>query len=109
MSDTMEKSRISCFERTGCLITMLVTKEHDARIKPQGLPQGSFCVPDERKPVTNENKEDGTVIPHPKSPEEAALEEEEKIIKEQEDSELFLDNDDDDDKGEEIDDNPEDI
>ena len=33
------------FERTGCLITILVSEEYDKEIKPQGTKLGSFQIP----------------------------------------------------------------
>ena len=35
---------VGCFERTGCLITMLSLDDFDAKIRPQGIEQGSFQV-----------------------------------------------------------------
>ena len=43
-----DKMRVSCFERTGCLITMLPLEEFDAKIRPQGMEVGSFVVPKTR-------------------------------------------------------------
>ena len=34
-----------CFERTSCLITMLVNEGLDSKIKSQGMDKGRFCVP----------------------------------------------------------------
>jgi hypothetical protein len=45
MGTDYENSRISVFERTGCLITWLVNEEHDNRIRPQGIQLGKFSVP----------------------------------------------------------------
>ena len=41
----MESMRVGCFERTGCRITMLVNDVHKSKIKPQGMPLGTFTVP----------------------------------------------------------------
>ena len=106
----MEKARIGCFERTGCLITMLATQEHDAKIKPQGMKVGKFKVPNMHKNDQQVAQEE-VYVPEPKSAEEAALEEEENNMKETQmidDGTLFLDSDDSDD-GDEIDDNPDNV
>ena len=41
----MESMRIGCFECTGCLRTWLPNDIHDTKVRPQGMPQGSFTVP----------------------------------------------------------------
>ena len=81
MSNEMEKMRIGCFERTGCLITMLTTQKHDAKIKPQGMLLKSLWGPTVRQ-SSNDNATSGTVdeesdIPNLKPEEETTLEKEE--------------------------------
>ena len=36
--------RVSCFERTGCLVTMLLVEDISAKIKLQGIEEGSFTI-----------------------------------------------------------------
>ena len=43
-----DEMRVGCFERTGCLITMLPVDEMDAKIRPQGMEEGSFQIPKTR-------------------------------------------------------------
>jgi hypothetical protein len=45
MGEEMESMRIGCFECTGCLIIWLPNDIHDTKVRPQGMPQGSFTVP----------------------------------------------------------------
>ena len=45
MHEDQEGMRVGCFERTGCLITFLVSDEYDKKIRPQGIEPGSFDVP----------------------------------------------------------------
>ena len=45
MDEEQATMRVGCFERTGCLITFLVSDEHDKKIRPQGIEPGSFDVP----------------------------------------------------------------
>ena len=37
--------RVSCFQRTRCLITMLPVEDMDAKIKLQGIEEGTFAIP----------------------------------------------------------------
>ena len=87
MSADMDRMRVGCFERTGCLITMLATKELDAKIKPQGMAPGSFVVP--REQVNDgEARNNNQVEYEGQHEEEAALEEEMRNIEEQEEEDM---------------------
>ncbi len=37
MHEDQDAIRVGCFERTGCLITFLVSDEYDKKIRPQGI------------------------------------------------------------------------
>ena len=37
MEDARDEQRLSCFERTGCLMTVVEAELHDKKIRPQGL------------------------------------------------------------------------
>ena len=37
MATDQDEMRVKCFERTGCLLTLLANEDHDSRIKPQGM------------------------------------------------------------------------
>ena len=37
MEDARDEQRLSCFERTGCLMTVAEAELHDKKIRPQGL------------------------------------------------------------------------
>ena len=60
-----DKQRISCFERTGCLITTQVSPEQDMKISPQGVTI-PFIVP-VLPPVGTQDKIENT----PESQEES--------------------------------------
>ena len=45
MTQEYEAMRVRCFERTGCLLTLITNSGHDLRIKPQGMLLGSFTLP----------------------------------------------------------------
>ena len=111
--------QVGCFERTGCLLTLIANNEHNQRIKPQGMMTGSFTLPTQSVAVggDNEDNENDIVV---QSAVEGALvaEEQAKIDDNEDDGELEMENegnngdqDDDDDHdsdiSEEIDDNPE--
>ena len=113
MTQEYEAIRVGCFERTGCLLTLVANNEHDQRIKPQGMMTGSFTVPTQSVAVGGDNEDDENDIVV-QSVEEATLAEEQqaKIDDNEDDSELEIENegnngDHDSDNGEEIDDNPE--
>ena len=44
MSADQDSLRVGAFERTGCLITMLISEEYDKNIRPQGA-EGLIVVP----------------------------------------------------------------
>ena len=105
--------QVGCFERTGCLLTLIANNEHDKRIKPQEMMAGSFAVPTQSVAVGGDNEDDENDIVV-QSVEEATLAEEQqaKIDDNEDDSEFEIENegnngDHDSDNGEEIDDNPE--
>ena len=76
---------VGCFTRTGCLLTMLHSKEFDSKICPQRMPVGKFCIPTQQQQtvayeVTNE-------VIQPQSEEEAALDEDQRFIDKQQEEE----------------------
>jgi hypothetical protein len=105
MKDIMDVSnddmRVKCFERTGCLMTWLVSASHDAKIKPQGIKDGMIKVPTVRR---EEQLEENNDLPEGMEPEVAAIAEEQQIINEEEENgDVCFDGDEDD--GSRIDDN----
>ena len=48
MSKEQDKTRFSCVERTGMLITMQVLEEYDKKIRPQDMEDGSLKIPKDR-------------------------------------------------------------
>jgi hypothetical protein len=64
MEDIMDVSnddmRVSYFERTGYLLTWLVSDLHDRKIRPQGIEEGVIKVPKERK---QENLDENDNLP----------------------------------------------
>lgn len=98
--------RVGCFERTGCLITMLVNDEYDRKIKPQGMTIGKFKIPTVQVLI------DGGDLPEGQNEEEATAIIEEQIIieeeQEEQEEELVI-IDEEVDNGDIIDDNPEDV
>jgi hypothetical protein len=81
MGTDYEESRISAFERTGCLLTWLVNEEHDNRIRPQGMQVGKFLVPRNR---SNEGTAaiENEALPTPIDEEEAAALDEAQLVHE---------------------------
>ena len=73
MTQEYEAIRVGCFERTGCLLTLVANNEHDQRIKPQGMMTGSFTVPTQSVAVGGDNEDDENDIAVVQSAEEAAL------------------------------------
>ena len=104
MSIDKERMRVGCFERSGCLITMLVNDEYDRKIKPQGMTIGKFKIPTVQVLI------DGGDLPEGQNEEEATIIEEQIIIEEEhEEQEEELVIDEEVDNGDIIDDNPEDV
>lgn len=111
MEDIMKDDdlRVGCFERTGCLITRLPNEEHDKKIKPQGMKEGSYSVPKVRNevPVAAE-----AIIPAALDEAEAENAAIEVIANEYAETEeadiVHEDDEEEEDDGEEIDDNPND-
>ena len=110
--------QVGCFERTGCLLTLIANNEHNQRIKPQGMMTGSFTLPTQSVAVGGDNEDNENDIVVQSAVEEALAEEQAKIDDNEDDGELEMENegnngdqDDDDDHdsdiSEEIDDNPE--
>ena len=98
MKDIMDVSnddiRVKCFERTGCLMTWLVSTSHDAKIKPQGIKDDMINVPTVRREEKIEKNND---ILEGMEPEVAAIAEEQQIINEEEENEyVCFDGDEDD-------------
>ena len=48
--------RVSYFERIGCLITILLVDNLDAKIRPQGMEEGSFVIPKTRVILDGESE-----------------------------------------------------
>ena len=115
MTQEYEAMRVGCFERTGCLLTLIANNEHDQRIKPQGMMTGSFTVPTQSVAVGGDNEDDENDIVVQSAEEAALAEEQARIDDNEDDGELEMENegnngdhdDHDSDNGEEIDDNPE--
>ena len=79
---------MNAFERTGCLITMLPSDQHDSKIKPQGMKPGSFNVPSAAQEYEGDDQgSNGSQEEEGQSAEEAALEEERRSMEEQEEEE----------------------
>ena len=115
MTAKYDKLRVGCFERTGCLITLIANEEYDQKVSPQGMKAGSFKVPSERVTVNigEDNVEDTNTL-QGQDEEHAALLEVQAIIDEHNDEvggDFEMENehvsDEDSDDGGEIDDNPE--
>jgi hypothetical protein len=107
MEEDNDKMCVGCFERTGCLITMLVNNEYDSKIKPQGMAPGTYTVPTEHSNVTAVLAD-----PEPQNEEDAALAEEKVLINEQNEDDNegeFHIEDEQDDNGDILDDNQEDL
>jgi hypothetical protein len=83
MGEEMKSMRIGCFERTGCLITWLPNDIHDTKVRPQGMPQGSFTVPTNQSQA-QDHLNDETAEPEAQDEEEAALDEEQRYLEEEE-------------------------
>jgi hypothetical protein len=86
MGEEMKSMRIGCFERTGCLITWLPNDIHDTKVRPQGMPQGSFTVPTNQSQI-QDHLNDETAEPEAQDEEEAALDEEQRYLEEEENEE----------------------
>ena len=117
MTHEYEAMRVGCFERTGCLLTLIANNEHDKRIKPQGMMAGSFTVPTQSVAVGGDNEDDDIDIVVQSAEEAALAEEQARIDDNEDDGELEMENegnngdhdghdDHDSDNSEEIDDNP---
>ena len=89
MQPEMDSQRISCFERTGCLITTQVCPERDKKISPQGLTV-PFVIP-VLPPVGTEDETE--VTPEPREDVEELQNIAELFNEDVEDAELVLDND----------------
>ena len=106
MSVDYDNMRVGCFERTGCLMTIIANEEHDKKIRPQGMDTRNFTVPSVRTPTTMivdgaNNDENENIVGQDE--EAAALQEEQTCLAEQgdeEDGDYKLDD------GGQIDDNP---
>ena len=115
MTPEYDKLRVGCFERTGCLITLIANEEYDQKISPQGMNAGSFTVPSERVTANaGENNVGYMNTLQGQDEEHAALLEVQAIIDEHSDEvdgNFEMENeqlsDEDSDDGGEIDDNPE--
>ena len=115
MTAKYDKLRVGCFERTGCLITLIANEEYDQKVSPQGMKAGSFKVPSERVTVNIvEDNVENTNTLQGQDEEHAALLEVQAIIDEHNDEvggNFEMENehvsDEDSDNGGEIDDNPE--
>jgi len=86
MGEEMKSMRIGCFERTGCLITWLPNDIHDTKVRPRGMPQGSFTVPTNQS-QSQDHLNDETAEPEAQDEEEAALDEEQRYLEEEENEE----------------------
>ena len=113
MEAEYDAMRIGCFERTGCLMTLIPNEAHDNRIHPQGMNPNSFTIPSQRIAGAEEQANDDI---EDQDEEAAAVQAEQGIIDEEgieeEEIEYVLENDntievEDSDDGREIDDNPE--
>ena len=64
MYSDMERMRVGCFECSGCFITILPNYLKGYKIKPQGIPIGSFIVPivDANSEANTEDDEDVDTI-----------------------------------------------
>ena len=89
MQPEIDSQRISCFERTGCLITTQVCPERDKKISPQGLTV-PFVIP-VLPPVGTEDETE--VTPEPREDVEELQNIAELFNEDVEDAELVLDND----------------
>ena len=105
MSVDYDNMRVGCFERTGCLMTIIANEEHDKKIRPQGMDTRNFTVPSVRTPTMivdgANNDENENIVGQDE--EAAALQEEQTCLAEQGDEEggdYELDD------GGQIDDNP---
>ena len=88
-----DEMRVSCFVRTGCLITMLPVEDMDLKIKPQGMDVGSFEVPKTRAILDGEVEAQVTEGDVKVAEELAALAEERLNIEEDGDNDdILLDN-----------------
>ena len=115
MTADYDDMRVGCFERTGCLMTLIANNEYDRKINPQGMKIGSFSIPSERLTVDVGEENVGNMNDiEGQGEEDAALQEEQALIDENNaedegyfwmEDEPLVDNDSDD--GGEIDDNPE--
>ena len=81
MAPDQDKLRIGAFERTGCLITMLVSEELDKKIKPQGTSPGSFEVPTDAS-LLNDSF-DHPQVPQPEEDELIAAQQVQELIDEE--------------------------
>ena len=81
--------RVGFFEHTGCIITMLPNDVQGYKIKPQGIPIGSFTVPKvaENTEANSEEDEDIDTMDE----ESAALDEEFRIINDEGGNEFDMD------------------
>ena len=82
--ESNDEMRVRCFEKTGCLLTWLVSANHDKKIKPQGIPEGRIKVPTER---SLENLDNIHELPEGIGAEEAAIQEKQDIIDEEAENE----------------------
>ena len=100
----MESTRVGCFDCTGCLITMFPNNVHNSKIKPQGMPIGSFTVP--KVGENDEQDEDN----EPMDEESNALDEELRIINDEGGEEYEMEDEEHkEDNGTTVDDNPDDV
>ena len=58
MEADYDAMQTGCFERTGCLVTLIANEVHDKRIHPQGMNPDSFNVPSERVAGAQEHEND---------------------------------------------------
>ena len=53
MDTSKEGVCVACFERTDFLISVVSNKNHDSKIRPQGLDKGKFLIPTEPVIILN--------------------------------------------------------
>lgn len=113
MHEDRDQLRVSCFERTGSLMTWLPNDTHDTKIRPQGMPKEKFTVPQKRRlQLDDDPHEDVSLLSNGVPADQVALMEERVVLAEMGEfngEDLVLsdeDKDDDEDNGEIIDDNP---